>query len=67
MMKTKAKDTFLSLLFWGWVLGTIGMLLSVPLTMVVKIALEGYPDTRWAAVLLGSGATEPAVPPPEDE
>ncbi len=46
---------FLSLVFWGWVLGPIGMLLSVPLTMIVKIALEGSADTRWMAVLLGPG------------
>ncbi len=46
---------FLSLVFWGWVLGPIGMLLSVPLTMIVKIALEASADTRWMAVLLGPG------------
>ncbi|SDM41952.1 Predicted PurR-regulated permease PerM [Geoalkalibacter ferrihydriticus] len=44
---------FLSLVFWAWVLGPIGMVLSVPLTMTVKIALENTPDTRWIAVLLG--------------
>ena len=44
---------FLSLLFWGWVLGPVGMLLSVPLTITAKIALESKDDTRWMAVLLG--------------
>lgn len=46
---------FLSLLFWGWVLGPVGMLLSVPLTITAKIALESRDDTRWIAVLLGPG------------
>lgn len=45
---------FLSLVFWGWVLGPIGMLLSVPLTMTVKIALQSHPDTRNLALLLDS-------------
>ena len=42
----------ISLIFWGWVLGPIGMLLSVPLTMIAKIALATGADTRWLAVLL---------------
>lgn len=44
---------FLSLLFWGWVLGPVGMLLAVPLTMAAKIVLEGNEGTHAAAVLLG--------------
>lgn len=45
---------FLSLIFWGWLLGTVGMLLSVPLTMILKIALENSPQGSWFAVLLSS-------------
>jgi len=53
---------FFSLVFWGWVLGPVGMLLSVPLTMTVKIALESHEDSRWLGVLLGSSAPEPDTP-----
>ncbi len=45
---------FLSLAFWGWVLGPVGMLLSVPLTMAAKIVLGSRDSTRWMSVLLGS-------------
>lgn len=44
---------FMSLAFWGWVLGPVGMLLSVPLTMTVKIALASDKETIWLATLLG--------------
>ena len=48
------------LVFWGWVLGPIGMLLSVPLTITAKLGLEANPNTRWVAILLGgSNASEP--------
>ncbi|MBK8640080.1 MAG: AI-2E family transporter [Chromatiaceae bacterium] len=44
---------FVSLLFWGWVLGTIGVFLSVPLTMALMTALEASPQTRPIAILMG--------------
>ncbi|WP_227317504.1 AI-2E family transporter [Cedecea davisae] len=43
---------FLSLIFWGWLLGPVGMLLSVPLTIAVKIALEQTEGGKSIAVLL---------------
>ena len=44
---------FLSLVLWGWVLGPVGMVLSVPLTMILRIALDSSDNTRWLAILLG--------------
>ncbi len=57
---------FLSLVLWGWVLGPVGMLLSVPLTMTAKIALEANPSTVWLAHLLGPAQALPTGPPAED-
>lgn len=44
---------FVSLVFWGWVLGPVGMLLSVPLTIAVKLALDSKPETQKLGQLLG--------------
>ena len=50
---------FVSLVLWGWVLGPVGMLLSIPLTIMIKIALETQPDTRWISIMLGGGNSKP--------
>ena len=46
---------FLSLILWGWLLGPVGMLLSIPITTTLKIVLETKESTRPLALLLGSG------------
>ena len=45
---------FLSMVFWGWLFGPVGMLLSVPLTIAVKFMALRNPGTLWLAVLLSN-------------
>ena len=52
---------FVSLVLWGWVLGPVGMLLSIPLTIMIKIALENQPDTRWIGIMLGGAIDKESV------
>nr|WP_246124317.1 AI-2E family transporter [Nocardia bhagyanarayanae] len=53
--------TFLSLVFWSWVLGPLGALLAIPLTLLAKAALLDIdPATRWANVLIAEKAPDVA-------
>ncbi|GAA6173755.1 AI-2E family transporter [Colwellia sp. KU-HH00111] len=53
MLGLSAFVVFLSLILWGYIFGVIGMFLSVPLTMMIKIALDTNDKTRWLGILLG--------------
>jgi predicted PurR-regulated permease PerM len=54
---------FLSLIFWGSLLGPVGMVLCIPLTMTLKFACENNRDTRWIAVLIGPETPTESIPP----
>ncbi len=47
---------FLSMMFWGWIWGPVGMLLSIPLTMIMKIVFKQSEELRWLALLMGPSA-----------
>jgi len=49
---------FVSLFVWGWVLGPVGFLIGVPLTLVVIRYLENYKETKWLASIMSSGEEE---------
>ncbi len=53
-MNLSTLAVFLSLVFWGWTLGDVGMLLAVPITMAMKISFETRENSRWMAIMLGS-------------
>ncbi len=64
---------FASLVFWGWVWGPVGMFLSVPLTVIVRIVLESSEELGWVATLLAAQprarpvvATPSGVQPPPE-
>ncbi|HCA79661.1 MAG TPA: hypothetical protein DEP53_08005 [Bacteroidetes bacterium] len=53
---------FLSLMFWGGLLGPIGVILCVPLTMTVKFAFENNSGTQWIGIMLGSEKPAESIP-----
>jgi len=49
---------FVSLFVWGWILGPIGFFIGVPMTLVIIKYLENFKETRWMAMLMGSGGDD---------
>lgn len=59
-----ASLTFVSLLFWAWVLGPIGAVLAIPMTLLVKAVLVDVdPRARWLSPLVSGHVPEPSPPP----
>ena len=61
----------MSLIFWGWVLGPLGALLAVPMTLFTKAMLVDIdPTTNWAAPLIALSSSSNGAgpePPPEPD
>ncbi|MDB4734583.1 AI-2E family transporter [Akkermansiaceae bacterium] len=57
----------ISVLFWGWIWGPVGMLLAVPLTMVVKVMLENSNEFRWISVAITKEKRRPILSSDDDE
>jgi predicted PurR-regulated permease PerM len=58
--------TFLSLVFWAWLLGPLGAVLAIPLSLLVKaLLLDAAPSTHWLAGLVSGGPLPQQTLPPE--
>jgi AI-2 transport protein TqsA len=57
----------ISVLFWGFVWGPVGMFLAVPLTMVLKVMLDNSEELRWMAVAITKEKRHPLLDPEDDE
>ena len=51
-----------SLIFWGWMWGVVGMILSIPIAAVLKVILEAFPNTRPLGILMGNGDESTSAP-----
>ena len=55
--------TFLSLLFWAEVIGALGTILAIPLTLFVKaLLIDSDPRSRWVSIFLSAGDTPVRAP-----
>jgi AI-2 transport protein TqsA len=57
--------TFLSLVFWAWILGPLGAVLAIPLSLLVKaLLLDADPSTRWMSGLISGAKIQDDIPEP---
>jgi len=57
----------LSVLLWGWIWGPLGMLIAVPITVLVKLALKNSPDLSWVALIIDDTPTDTRNSPPKND
>ena len=53
-LKLSPTAVFISFFFWGWLLGPIGVFLSMPITVMIMLVLDSSEETAWAARLIGA-------------
>jgi predicted PurR-regulated permease PerM len=46
-----------SVFFWGWLLGPLGTLIAVPITLLIRVLLSNFTEARWLVDVLGGDAT----------
>ena len=63
-LKLSPVVVFLSLFLWSFLLGGVGMLLAMPLTVLTVIVFEQFQETRWLAVLMSTNPPKPEEPAP---
>ncbi len=60
-LNISALVVIMAVFFWSWVLGPLGAILAVPLTLMVKqLILESSDDSRWLAVLMEPASAKEA-------
>jgi AI-2 transport protein TqsA len=58
---------FIGFIFWAWLLGGPGAFLAAPLTIILVLMLDTFPETRWLASVMGAGTPDPDSPAPQEE
>ncbi|HYC19678.1 MAG TPA: hypothetical protein VEF35_03530, partial [Candidatus Bathyarchaeia archaeon] len=46
-----------SVFFWGWLLGALGTLIAVPITLLIRVLLSNFTEARWLVDVLGGETT----------